>query len=329
MPIRINPIDARTEQEIFADLRKLATMPGYVHVLGFISWRDNYVGYSDEITPKEMAKSYADDRLLRTEFVTLLGLMIQDQVSVDLPDPLIFQDYLDRTTRLLAELHASFNKPLLSVFRPENIEVIKDFLANGQVLREPIFYGGEAAHSFQFTDLAGERYADDDDWLVSNMGFSSGEMQAFVRDLTALQERKLMSHSLEMRKQNPSDWTFLPAFRFDEEELLAHSNLSLAVIRSIIAAFSTKPGFEDSYFNEIGDFNIISAKPLIEIEGYGVVCFEAYNLAEAIYDSPFYWMQADAEYRTKAQKHRGTFTENFAYQSLVKVFDRSNVHKTS
>lgn len=51
------------------------------------------------------------------------------------------------------------------------------------VLREPIFYGAESAYSFQYRDMALERYAADEAWLLANKGFSIADAQAIALSL--------------------------------------------------------------------------------------------------------------------------------------------------
>ena len=54
--------------------------------------------------------------------------------------------------------------------------------------------------------------------------------------------------------------------------------------------------------------------------------FQEYSLAEALYDSPFYWMCGDPTYFSTAMSHRGQFTEAFSRERLERVFDKRNVH---
>jgi len=76
----------------------------------------------------------------------------------------------------------------------------------------------------------------------------------------------------------------------------------------------------------VGDFNEISATPLIPTGTGSVLLFDVGAFYEAVYESPFYWMNADKAYRPTANAHRGAFTENFAARRLALVFGRKNVH---
>ena len=50
-----------------------------------------------------------------------------------------------------------------------------------------------------------------------------------------------------------------------------------------------------------------------------------YGIAEALYDSPFYWMNTDQTNRQNASRHRGEFTEAFAEDRLTRVFGSNKV----
>ncbi|MGB3750555.1 MAG: SEC-C metal-binding domain-containing protein [Arcobacteraceae bacterium] len=55
------------------------------------------------------------------------------------------------------------------------------------------------------------------------------------------------------------------------------------------------------------------------------ILFQHYAILEAIYESPFYWFLEDPIYKSKANKHRGDFTEDFSAETLSKVFGKNNV----
>lgn len=324
MPLSINPRDARDEHEILASLRGLTAEPGYIHALAFLAWRDNYIGIGSEMTPADMAKSYVDTRLLRSELITVQGMMIQSDVKDKLPDPDKFGFFVDETIKLMAELHAAFNKPMMQAFDLITTSGGGSLFNQSQFLREPIFYGGESAHAFQYSAFSSKRYASDNDWLMAHVGFGAQDMQDFVYSLNSLQEEKILSHSTVMLHQRPDEWTFLPAFVFSPEELSEKSGMAIEVIANLIDSFSVKPG-ENTDFVEIGDFNIVLARSIIKLGDGKYACLDVYTLSEAVYDSPFYWMQSDQDYRVVAARNRGSFTEEFTRNRLDSVFGKENV----
>ena len=136
----------RSEQEVFDELEAVCAAPGYVHVLAFLSLRDNMVSHDGHMTGEDMAASYAPDRTVRTEFSTLLGLMMKHPVDFSVPAPPEMQALIDRTQTLLAELHDRLRKPMMDAI-VEGLERKQAGLpvdeatvfARGDVLREPIF----------------------------------------------------------------------------------------------------------------------------------------------------------------------------------------------
>lgn len=60
--------EPRAEQDIFNDLAQLSTAPGFVHVLSWMSLRDNYVTFDGAMDGNALAASYAPGRTVRTDF---------------------------------------------------------------------------------------------------------------------------------------------------------------------------------------------------------------------------------------------------------------------
>lgn len=105
VPIPMQSVKARTEQEIFDDLAKLCAAPGYAHALAWMSLRDNYVAFEGTMNSEDLAASYAPGRTIRTEFSTLLGLLIRQPIDLSEPTPAEIQALFERTGALLNELH--------------------------------------------------------------------------------------------------------------------------------------------------------------------------------------------------------------------------------
>jgi len=79
--------------------------------------------------------------------------------------------------------------------------------------------------------------------------------------------------------------------------------------------------------NSIGEYNAIDSHPVIIIyENYYFLPI-SFNLARSIYESPFYWMRNDKQYKDMAFKNRGEATERIASELLETVFKKGNVHK--
>ncbi len=69
----------RKEQDIFDDLAQLCSSPGYAHALAHLCFRDNMVGYGEEVKAEDVMPLFSWTRLIRTEISTLIGLLIKEE----------------------------------------------------------------------------------------------------------------------------------------------------------------------------------------------------------------------------------------------------------
>lgn len=183
----------KKEQEIFDDLARLCTSPGYAYAIAYLCMRNNYVFYKNTMTVDDAQHPFSSDKIIRTEIAILIGLLVKKEVDYELPAPSAMQKYLDKTEKLLKELHQS-------IFDPLTI---------GRFLREPIFYGPESAYDFQYRDLSQKKYAGDHEWLEINKGFSTQAAQKVARAVQDIHKEKLEATLAEMRKIHPDEWNFL------------------------------------------------------------------------------------------------------------------------
>ena len=95
----------RHEEEIFAELTTLCAAPGFVHAIAFLSFRDAFVAYSEQMRPGDMQHLFSRDRLIRSEIATLIGLLIKNDVDYSIPSPDALQKYIDSTDTLIRDLH--------------------------------------------------------------------------------------------------------------------------------------------------------------------------------------------------------------------------------
>jgi len=285
------------------------------------------VGYADELTAKDLSHFSSMKRLIRTEISTLIGLMIQGDISYALPTPEVLQAYLERTETLLEELHKALSEAFFSEFDPKKI-ADSDFnpFTRGDVLREPIFYGGESAYSFQYRDFSPKKYAADDEWLKSNKGFSIQAARDAVHAIGRLQEQKLTSTLQGLRSIPPTEWTILPGFTFNAREVAEVSDINESTVEAVLNAFALPQYEKNQSFRTLNDFNVANATPLLRTDDGGFLLFQSYSLSEALYESPFYWMGADKKYEGTAMRNRGRFTEEFCRERLELIFECDRVY---
>ena len=316
----------RAEQTIFDELASLCAAPGYVHAIAYLCHRDNMIRYSGEMKAEDMQHLFSKSRLIRTETSTLIGLMLKHDIEYGLPTPPVLQKYVETTEALLEEIHHAMSAPFWQGLDPAKMAE-KEFnpFADGANLREPIFYGGESAYSFQYRDFAPAKYGRDDQWLVANKGFSVQGARDVVCAISRLQDEKAVTTLKAMQDAAPDTWTFLPGNTFSAQEIADQSRIDPALVERILAAFAVPPDARNEQFTALHDFNIANASPLIRTPDGNYLLFHIYSLVEALYEAPFYWMGADKAYVSTAMKNRGLFTEQFAVDRLAHVFGAGNV----
>ncbi len=315
----------RSEQEIFADIAALCRSPGFAHAIAWICFNDNVIPIVNDLTSKDLIRFYSDSRLIRTEISTLIGLLVQGDFDLTLPDPDIMQAYIDRARKLLEELHSVLASGIQ--IDPEQLSDPQyNPIVSGKALREAIFYSSESAYTFQYRDLAPDRYQEDDNWLRSNKGFSISEARIVLQSIFGFQAGKLMTNLREMREKEPGQWTHLSGFVFTTPDIVQVSGLDAKVVDSVLNAFAMTPSLSNTGFNALTDFNHTNASPLLRMQDGSFLLYQVYSLAEALYESPFYWMWDDENYRAELTEHRGKFTEDFCRMRLERIFGADRVY---
>jgi len=318
---------ARNESEIFDDLANLCTSSGYAHAIAYFCFRDNTLRFNGEnVSIQDVLKQFSSNRLIRTEASILIGLMYTKEIDLSIPEPRIIQGYIDKTESLLEEIHHSMMLPIMSDL-VSKVSKDRDFnpFKNGSALREAIFYGGESAYDFQYLELSIKKYSKDNDWFVNNKGYSIYEACKVVSAITDFQIDKINQVFQALINKDPKEWSILPAFMFNAEEISNISGIDSIIVRSVIESFTVPTANRNESFLAIDDFNLTNAYPIIQIEDSSYLLFQSYSLMEALYETPFFWFNDDNSYRNIAMKHRGDFTEEFSADRLKTVFGNHRV----
>lgn len=317
----------RSEWDVFMGLQALCGRPGYVHALAFLCFRDNMLLYAERLTEEDMRDRFDPSRLLRTEVNTLIGLMVKNPVDWALPRPDVLSEYIDASDRLLQELHDALSAVISwsdVAKRLQRGEELNPF-DSGAAMREPIFYAAESAYNFQYLDLAVKRYADDADWMQAHVGFTIAQACAVAEAIDRVQSDRFDALRDQLIGKHPNDWTMLPAFSVTSREVAIYAELEPNLVERILTAFTLPDGNANPRFVELQEFNQINATPLLRLPDGEFLSLQNYALAEAIYDSPFYWMQSDKAYHPQRDRHRGEFTESFVADRLAVVFGADRV----
>lgn len=317
----------RTEQEIFSDLDELSKASGYVHAIAYFCHRDNTFTYNlDEgVIGKDVLQQFSFERLVRTEVSALIGLTFKNSLDLTIPEPSALQEYIDKTEALLQELHYSMMPKPDEIFSDENIsQQMEGIMGSGAMLREAIFYGGESAFHFQYRDLCLKKYANDDDFFLSEKGYSLTQAYDVIFSLEEIQNRQLNSNMDQMVKKHPNEWTYLPSFIFSYELIANESGYPLSVVKAVLNSFTISDS--NGHYQSIDSFNLTNAYPVIKISDDEFILFQYYSLVEAFYETPFFWFLSDKAYKSTALKNRGIFTEDFARERLERVFGKEHVY---
>jgi hypothetical protein len=311
----------REEQEIFADLAALCAAAGFAHAIAFFCFRDNLVRFSNELTGDVLAPLHSGTRLIRTEISTLIGLLMKQPIDYAVPPPEVIQRYIDRTEALLHELHRAMESVWWKDFTPEVFKAGFDPFGTGAGLREPIFYGGDSAYSFQYREFSERKYERDAEWLLAHKGFdipTALRIADTLRDIF-IDKQKALPETLLGRPLE--HWTVLSAFCFSLAELTRRSSIEPAVVQRVIDAFAVGPDERNAQFTALQEYNVANSNPILPLGDGNFILFEYYSFMEAIYESPFYWMGADDAYAPTALNNRGFFAEELSQEHLTRLRD--------
>jgi hypothetical protein len=318
---------SRPEAEVFSDLEALCTSAGYVYALAVIHLTNDTIFYNGKLKPDDLLPSYSWSRLIRSELSTLFGLMIKKQVSYEFQGNEVTGKYIDQTFRLMEELHRAIDGPGKANF----VEVLKSggdldsVMTHGKFLREAMFYGSESAFSFQYIDLAKEKYQADNSWLLQNKSFTIEDAAAVVAALTSLQPDHIIEVMRAQRPPGNMDFA-LAALGVRTDDLAQKSGVARERVDAVIAAFCVEDGERNCGYKTVSDFNVVNATPLLRLPDGRVVNFHATSLGAALYEAPFFWTVKDKAYfHGQAQANRGDFAEKFCARRLELVFGADRV----
>jgi hypothetical protein len=285
------------------------------------------MGVGGVLTGEAMANMFRQTRLIRTEISTLIGLMARRPLDLTYPGAECVQDYSDRAENLLQELHRGMSvKWFNGLTKEKAADPNFNPFANAEALREPIFYGGDSAYSFQYRDLAIPKYHADDDWLRANKGFDIATARRVVEAVGKIQARKVFEQLKGLRDAGPAERRLLPGFLLTDGEVAAEASLPERAVASVLQAFALPVDDRNTTFRSVQDYNSTNATPLLPAGTGQYLLFQHYSLVEALYEGPFYWMGADKAYASTAFSHRGDFTEIVARDFMRRVFGQARVH---
>jgi hypothetical protein len=296
--------------------------------LAFLCWRENFIGYKDELTPEDLDKTKSREPLLRSELSVLLGLMVKSTLDIQKPAACVIETYINNTEVLLSELHMAMSRNFIEIFKEIGVASEESNpLTHGNFLREPFFYSGESAYMFQYRDFSIEKYKNDEKWFLEKKGFSSQYVKILINSVSTIQIGKIKYLRKNNTIKNLETLTLLPVFTLTIEEVAKESSCPEEIIKNIFESFSLKNIPCNQQFTEIGAFNEVNAYPIISLDDEKFIIFINQNFAEAFYETPFFWMMQDKDYAEKSKENRGLFTEHFSAERLKHVLGAHRVYE--
>ena len=317
----------REDTDILADLEQLSQESGFIYSFSLL------VGRCLWMSTDEVADINWTERPNQEELSLLLGLLVKHPIRLDeIPSREAILEQAQRATELLKELHTFLSSPMLpsnsrDADAPDQLTDLlhkyENWMNSGKGMVEPIFYGGEGAYDSQFLEMASKKYEADEQWIQEHKGASIGTFIQVAKDLEKLTLERLrnIGDGIALDEECKA---VLSAMMFGLEDLPTTSRQSL---EHFLTAFSFAPGDINQDFNTTADYNAVHSRPVVAF-GDGQYCIPIFpNLPKAIYESPYYWMIDDDQYRDTALSNRGDATESVTHDLLVPIFGRGRVFK--
>jgi hypothetical protein len=333
----------RSTAEVLKDLEALASTMGYMHVLAEITSRDLFLDIHEAATINWR------ERITFQELTLMVGLTLKaaplsyDELSQD-----VLEQLISKTRLLLDELHRSYNDQFFQVMsevtqadggmealpglsEEKKDQHFKKLFGSSASMIEATFYNDSGSYDFQYLEMAPRLYQYDADWLTkAGMDFekSAHIYRAIKHMVQAMHHGKTHPELIDAVHKGGS-LRAMDEFAFPKSLILKVVNdygkndgimISEAELEKFLELFSSKPEDQFKDFTGPGDLNIVSIKPIIEIGDDIYFIPVEFNLAEAVYQSPAYWMRQDAAYLETAAKNRGRANEQITYEYFQKIF---------
>lgn len=307
----------RSEPQILGELRTLAWSPGFIYTLAHAAAANTFI---------RQEGSDPNERLSTKELTLMAGLLaIRPTDSTDIPDEEALTAQIGNLYTLLKKLHEVVSQPMTNGTMSRITEGLSENATqtnmpltapSGSEMVDPFFYVGTGAFDFQYLDLAGEKYCYDSDWLENNIRLSLPLMVSAARNLQDLRERCFPS-LLQAQTYAERCKAALATFSFKRNDL---SLLSDSEFEGSIERFAVTPGGVKHHLDGVGSLNELEFRPIMRLGEDEFFMPVGFMLAKAIYESPFFWMIADNDYRDQVSNHRGRSTEEIANRLLSPIF---------
>ena len=320
------PPEPRPEGEIFEDLRALAQSEGALHEISSLIYRDHLVTvdqYEARVVD-DAEYRWSTSKLNKNEMLLFFGLMVQSPTEHTYLVQSGGDGFLERADALFREFHDRVIVDFASTFDGEARDVVeqKDFF--GLFGREAIYYGAEGLYLHQLLNFSRNRYREDTEWLLRNVGISIRpilDITKFILDRINFQMTVMGHLRKDGREVSKADLTNSLLIPKEDVKGKFGDKADAFFEKFVTPITSANEGFTDPFA-----INAVALAPIIELGDHLYVPIQ-YRLCESIYESPFFWMMADKEYEDIHAQHRGMFLERTAADILSRVFGDQHVYE--
>ncbi len=269
----------RSKAEILLELNELASSVGFLEVLLIIC--NNHLNCSTD----ELANRDLRSVLNENEVTFLFGIWMKNMGKKE-------ADFSDKD-KIANHVHAlmdDFHLTFLSSFPKIDSKLSYHELSikNAEMIKETIFYSGSGAYDYQMVNFLETKYKNDKKWLKENRGFlieQAGKLYNFIKTaLTVKLNTKEFKHLTELYSIDFNNFVFQKYPEFKTILNLFSFNLNETLNQD---------------FNDVGDLNQFKFRPVIKTDTKYIIPMP-YLLSEALYDSPFFWMITDKQYKSVA-----------------------------
>ena len=318
--------EPRPLAEIFEDLRSLAQCEGALHEISSLIYRDHFVTVDrhDGRVVDDPEYRWSTSKLNANEILLLLGLMVQSSAEHTFSARRVGDGFVAGSDSLLHEFHGRVIADSALTFDPTADSIDAQENSLGLFAREAIYYGAAGFYLHQFLKFSRQRYRNDTEWLLRNVGISIRpmlEIAKFILDRINAQMTavgNLRENDRDFSKGELTDSLLIAK----EDVRKKFGGKSDAFFRKFVTPITKA----NEKFTDPFAVNGVSLAPIIEMGDYLYVPVQ-YRLCESIYESPFFWMMDDSAYANIHAEHRGEFVEHTAADILGSVFGSANVHK--
>jgi len=317
--------DFRAEKQIFSDLVDLCTQPGYSHVLAHLIFFNTLNGLKKIHIAKKIPKTRPLDTLIPNEISALFGCMIKSKICWTEPNLDQLNEMAAASKGLLSEYH---NYVWQSTRHLPNEEVAAHEVSPGLMgkrLRHEIFYSDDSAYTFQFRDMAVERYKKDVNWIKRHRQYDVSLTKTICDAIFESQNEILNPKFREIDRNSKIDISMLSLFRLNVKDIVSKSGVVTEKVEAFLNAFTLDDSLRNSNYNQIDDLNLAKISPVIFAPDGERYLFQYSSLVESTYESPNYWFPKEGKYSATAKRHRGEFTEEFLANRLSHVFGDNEV----